>query len=120
MKGGEIFVPKLKSFRVIDLIKAFDNKLKIKKIGIRPGEKLHEVMCPKEEVQNILEFKNYYVIYPSISYYMKNLYKLNLNKKLGKKVQIDFEYNSSDNKEFLTVNQLKMELKKLSINDNTL
>lgn len=120
MKGGEIFVPKLKSFRVIDLIKAFDSKLKIKKIGIRPGEKLHEVMCPKEEVQNILEFKNYYVIYPSISYYMKNLYKLNLNKKLGKKVQIDFEYNSSDNKEFLTVNQLKMELKKLSINDNTL
>mgnify|MGYP001210199005 CR=1 FL=1 len=114
MDGGEIFVPKLKSFRVIDLIKALDSSIKIKKIGIRPGEKLHEVMCPNEEYQNTLEFKNYFVIYQSINIYSaKNYYKINLKKKLVKKVQNDFEYNSKSNKYFLSIKNLKFELKKL-------
>ena len=114
MKGGEIFIPKLKSFRIIDLIKAIDEKAKVKTIGIRPGEKLHEVMCPNEEVQNTLEFKNFFVIYQSIDKFLeKNYYKINLKNKKGKKVNKNFEYNSQNNKEFFSVKQLKIELKKL-------
>jgi len=114
MEGGEIFIPKLKSFKVTDLIKAIDSKAKIKLIGIRPGEKLHEVMCPNEEVQNTLEFKKNYIIYPSINKYAgRNLYNLNLRKRKGTNVNKNFEYNSKDNKEFLSISELKKELKRL-------
>ena len=114
MEGGEIFIPKLKSFKVTDLINAIDSKAKIKLIGIRPGEKLHEVMCPNEEVQNTLEFKKNYIIYPSINKYVgRNLYNLNLRKRKGIKVNKNFEYNSKDNKEFFSISELKKELKKL-------
>ena len=114
MNGGEIFVPKLKSFRIVDLIQALDSSIKIKKIGIRPGEKLHEVMCPNEEYQNTLEFKDYFAIYQSINFFTeKNYYKISLKKKSSKKVSSDFEYNSKMNKYFLSVKDLKSELKKL-------
>ena len=62
MYGGEIFVPKIPSFKVTDLAKSLDANKKIKIIGIRPGEKLHEVMCPKDDSHLVLEFKNHYVI----------------------------------------------------------
>ncbi|WP_440931130.1 UDP-N-acetylglucosamine 4,6-dehydratase (inverting) [Candidatus Pelagibacter sp.] len=114
MEGGEIFIPKLKSFKITDLIKAIDEKAKVKTIGIRPGEKLHEVMCPNEEVQNTLEFKNFFVIYQSIDKFLeKNFYQINLKNKKGRKVSKNFEYNSQNNKEFFSVKQLKVELKKL-------
>ena len=115
MQGGEIFVPKLKSFKVTDLIKAFDSKAKIKNIGIRPGEKIHEVMCPNEEVQNTLEFEKHFIIYQSIKKFSeKNYFQMDLKKSEGKKLDKDFEYNSYRNGEFMTVNEIKKELKKLN------
>jgi UDP-N-acetylglucosamine 4,6-dehydratase len=113
MSGGEIFVPKLKSFRVVDLIKAMTPSPKIKVIGIRPGEKLHEVMCPREYSHKTLEFEKFYVIYPTISSFMqKDLYKKDLKKKSSKKVNYNFEYSSDKNDDFFTINELKKVLKK--------
>jgi UDP-N-acetylglucosamine 4,6-dehydratase len=116
MSGGEIFVPKLKSFRVVDLIKAMTPSPKIKVIGIRPGEKLHEVMCPREYSHKTLEFEKFYVIYPTISIFMqKDLYKKDLKKKSSKKVNYNFEYSSDKNDDFFTINELKKVLKKLKV-----
>ncbi len=98
MKGGEIFIPKLLSYRVIDIIKAIKKNAKIKKIGIRPGEKIHEELISKSDSIYTKEFSNYYVIYSSA-----------LTKVLNKKA---FSYNSKDNKNFLTVFELRKLLKK--------
>ena len=62
MMGGEIFVPKLPSIKILDLITAFVGKNNYNVIGIRPGEKLHEVMIPKEESLNCIDFGNHYVM----------------------------------------------------------
>ena len=67
MHGGEIFVPKLKSFKIIDLCKAIDSKKRIKFIGIKPGEKIHESLAAREELPNTIEFKDFYSIIPSYS-----------------------------------------------------
>ena len=64
MQGGEIFVPKIPSFRVVDLAKAFDATKKIKIIGMRPGEKLHEEMVSVGDSINTIEYKNSYIICP--------------------------------------------------------
>ena len=66
MLGGEIFVPKIPSVRILDLAKAIAPKLKIKEIGIRPGEKLHEILCPVDSAHSTYSFKNYYLIEPEI------------------------------------------------------
>ena len=119
MKGGEIFVPKIPSFKITDLAKAINDKMKIKIIGIRPGEKLHEVMCPKDDSRLILEFKNYFVIKPAIKFFKKNLdYKTNNMNEKGKPVAKNFEFNSQNNKHFLSVRDLKKELKKLDAKSN--
>tara|TARA_X000001036_G_scaffold439845_1_gene492645 strand:- start:13165 stop:14151 length:987 start_codon:yes stop_codon:yes gene_type:complete len=103
MLGGEIFVPKIPSVRILDLAKAIAPKLKIKEIGIRPGEKLHEILCPVDSAHSTYSFKNYYLIEPEIL--MFNRKKRNQLKK--KKVKENFEYNSENNKDFLTVKQIK-------------
>ena len=115
MKGGEIFIPKLPSIKIIDLIKAMNNKAKIDIIGIRPGEKLYEVMSPNDEVNNTYEFKNYYLIYPAIRYYnLKNNYSKSAKGEIGKKVRKDFEYSSKNNNKFLSIQEIKKELSKLN------
>ena len=120
MRGGEIFIPKIPSIKIVDLIKAMNVKTKVEVIGIRPGEKIYEVMCPNEEVNNTVEFKDYYVIYPSIKFFnFKNDYFTNSKGEKGKKVEKDFEYNSKNNKDFLSSNQIKKELIKLT-NDYSL
>ena len=68
MHGGEIFVPKIPSVRITDLAKAMAPELPLKIIGIRPGEKLHEVMCPKDDSHLTLEFESHYVIKPSFMF----------------------------------------------------
>ena len=65
MNGGEIFVPKIPSIKIVDLAKAMNPKAKIKLIGIRPGEKIHEQMCPKESSSHTLEFDNFFIIFSS-------------------------------------------------------
>lgn len=108
MHGGEIFVPKIPSIRIMDLAKAYAPKLKTEIIGIRAGEKLHEVMCPADDSHLTLEFEDHYVISPSITFFGKN-YEFSENK-LGEKgvaVPQGYEYNSGKNTEFLTVEQIR-------------
>ena len=64
MQGGELFVPKTPSIKITDLVRALDKKMKYHIIGIRPGEKLHEVLCPEDSARDTIEFKNYYMIRP--------------------------------------------------------
>ncbi len=112
MHGGEIFVPKIPSFKITDLSKAIAPILKNKIIGIRPGEKIHEVMCPKDSSHLTLEFKNHYVIKPSIRFLDNNNFLVDKIKEKGKMVKNDFEYNSLNNKHYLSVKDLKIKLKK--------
>ena len=87
--GGEITIPKMNSILIKDIIKMIDKKIKIKIVGVRPGEKIHEILCSKEESDLIYETKNSFIIYPN--------YKPNI-KKSGKKVKSDFEYVSNSKK----------------------
>ncbi len=108
--GGEIVIPKIPSFKVVDLAKAIDPNLKIKIIGIRPGEKLHEDLITSNESLNAYDIKKYYVILnhnPKIISFYKNQMK-------AKKVPKQFHYNSKTNKKFLKINELKKLLTKLN------
>ena len=106
MQGGEIFIPKIPSMRVVDLAKAIAPELPIKVIGIRPGEKLHEVMCPSDLYYDTVEFADHFVIKPSFS--IKNIdYMTNAIGEKGKLVADGFDYNSGNNPHFLTVEELR-------------
>ncbi|OUR60373.1 UDP-N-acetylglucosamine 4,6-dehydratase (inverting) [Colwellia sp. 39_35_sub15_T18] len=107
MSGGEIFVPKIPSIRITDLAKAMAPNLPTKIIGIRPGEKLHEIMCPADDFYHTLEFDDHYVITPTISFNSRsNSFDKNVLDEIGKKVGEGFEYNSKNNPDFLTVEQI--------------
>jgi|TARA_B110001450_G_C17662516_1_gene497910 UDP-N-acetylglucosamine 4,6-dehydratase/5-epimerase len=106
MKGGEIFVPKIPSIKITDLAKAIGPNKKTKYIGVRSGEKMHEIMCPQESAHLTLNFKDHYVIYPS-NPDKKTVYINNLIGEKGKKVKKDFEYSSDKNKDFLSVAEIK-------------
>lgn len=107
MQGGEIFVPKIPSVRVLDLAKAMAPNLPIKVVGIRPGEKLHEVMCPADYAHLTLEFSDHYVLRPAIIFYARsNDFKTNLLGEVGTSVPEDFEYNSNKNPVFLTLEEI--------------
>ena len=112
MKGGEIFIPKLKSFKVIDLIKSISQKPH-KLVGIRPGEKMHEVMFSEDDSLNVLDFKNYYKIIPTIKFNDLNInYTKSSSSKMGKKLAKMFEYNSYTNNHYLTIDEIKKYIKK--------
>jgi len=102
MQGGEIFVPKIPSMKMIDMAKAIAPHLKQNIIGIRPGEKLHEVMCPVDDSHVTLEFHDHYVIKPSITFLTPINYARNAIGEEGTNVKIGFEYNSKDNPNWLT------------------
>ena len=107
MQGGEVFVPKIPSIKVIDLAKAMAPKLNHKIIGIRPGEKLHEKMCSINESYLTLDFKDHYLIKPAIKFYDKSYnYSKNVLNEVGKLVPKDFEYRSDNNAHFLTVQEI--------------
>ena len=108
MKGGEIFVPKIPSMRIQDLVEAMAPSMATNIIGIRPGEKLHEIMCPKDDSHLTIEFNDHYVITPSITFTGVPIdYSENLVGETGKRVEQGFEYNSGDNARFLTVEELR-------------
>ncbi len=108
MIGGEIFVPKIPSVKIIDIAKAINDKKRIKIVGIKPGEKLHEIMCPRDSAHLTYEFKKYFLIKPDIIYFKStNSYLQNFMGEKGKKVKSDFEYNSKTNKDFLSIKQIK-------------
>ncbi len=105
MKGGEIFIPKIPSMRIMDLAKAIAPDLPTKIIGIRPGEKLHEVMCPADLYYDTLEFGDHFVI-GSAMHFAGN-YRINALGETGSPVPDGFEYNSGTNPHFLTVEELR-------------
>ena len=107
MQGGEIFIPKIPSMRILDLAKAIAPNAKIKVIGIRPGEKLHEVMCPSDLYYETVEFPDHFVIKPSIEFGINIDYTTNALGEHGQMVADGFDYNSGNNPHFLTVEELK-------------
>lgn len=107
MQGGEIFVPKIPSARIVDLAEAIGPGLQRRAIGIRPGEKLHEVMCPRDDAHLTLEFDDHYVIKPSILFIEPVAFDANRLGERGRPVADGFEYNSGTNPEFLSVEQIR-------------
>lgn len=107
MQGGEIFVPKIPSSRITDLAEAMAPGAPIKIIGIRPGEKLHEIMCPADDSHLALEFSDHYVICPAIVFYTPLDYHTNQLGEIGKPVEPGFEYNSGTNPHFLSIQELR-------------
>ncbi len=108
MYGGEIFVPKIPSIRITDLAKAMAPDLPIKIIGIRPGEKLHEIMCPSDDSHLTVEFNDHYVLMPTIKFNNIDVnYSTNAIGEHGVPVTAGFEYNSGNNPHFLSINEIK-------------
>jgi UDP-N-acetylglucosamine 4,6-dehydratase len=108
MRGGEIYIPKIPSMRIMDLVRSIAPDMPIKIVGIRPGEKLHEVMCPKDDSHLTFEFDDHFVIGPSISFTNKdNHFNENELGEKGEPVKQGFEYESGTNPHFLTVEELQ-------------
>jgi hypothetical protein len=101
MQGGEIFVPKIPSMKIVDLAAAIAPDCDIEVIGIRPGEKIHEVLITQEEGRNTVMYNGMYVIMPNHSWWQK------LNYNAGKRLSDGFRYTSNNNDEWLTVDDLK-------------
>ena len=106
MKGGEIFVPKIPSVKMTDLAEAIKPGVSVHEIGIRPGEKLHEKMCPRDDSYRTLEFDDHYVIAPSITFYEGSInFEMNNLGEKGNAVEQGFSYDSGTNNWFLTIEE---------------
>jgi FlaA1/EpsC-like NDP-sugar epimerase len=101
--GGELLIPKLPSYKIMDLAKAISSKCETPIIGIRPGEKIHEEMISSSDSQNTIELKKFFIILPSLSEKIFKVYKKKLR---AKKVKKDFVYNSNSNNKFLTIKEI--------------
>jgi UDP-N-acetylglucosamine 4,6-dehydratase len=108
MQGGEIFIPKIPSVHIMDLVEAYAPGIETEIIGIRPGEKLHEIMCPKDDSHLTLEFDDHYVICPTITFFGQDIdYTHNRLGEVGKSVPQGYEYHSGSNPDFLDVQQIR-------------
>ena len=108
MQGGEIFVPKLKSYKVKDVVKAISNsKTKVNIIGQRPGEKTHEEMVSINDSENTVEKDDAYIILPNSIYNSLNVKNFLKKNKKAKRVKKNFSYNSFENKKFLSASEIK-------------
>ncbi|MGE5514864.1 MAG: UDP-N-acetylglucosamine 4,6-dehydratase (inverting) [Bacteroidota bacterium] len=108
MQGGEIFVPKIPSVRIVDLAEAMAPGLPLDMVGIRPGEKLHEVMCPGDDSHLTYQFADHFVIRPSIRFHGGEIdYSHNVLGEKGEAVPESFEYSSGTNPHFLSVAELR-------------
>ena len=108
MHGGEIFVPKIPSVRITDLAESVAPELPQKIVGIRPGEKLHEIMCPADDSHLTIEYEDHYVISPSINFSSRtNDFTVNGLGERGTPVAQGFEYHSGKNNHFLSVDELR-------------
>ncbi len=107
-EGGEIYVPKLRSFKIVDLAKAMNSKNKMRILGIRPGEKIHEQMISSSDSYSTVELDNFYVILPQGN---SKLIKKFKKKNKSKIVKPGFEYSSDKNGSFLSLNELKKIIK---------
>jgi UDP-N-acetylglucosamine 4,6-dehydratase len=108
MSGGEIFVPKIPSVQITDLATAMAPHLPHHFIGIRPGEKIHEIMCPMDDSHLTLEFNDHFVIRPTIAFVNGgNQFTPNKLGEVGQAVEQGFEYHSGKNEHFLTVEEIQ-------------
>jgi len=106
MQGGEVFISKIPSMRITDLVNAVAPECQTEIVGIRPGEKLHEIMVPQDEGRNTLEFKDFFLIKPGASWGGIS-YDSPYNKEIGQPVDHNFYYASDNNKHWMTVEELK-------------
>ena len=106
MHGGEIFVPKIPSVKVTDLATAMAPALPQKIVGIRPGEKLHEIMCPADDSHLTLEFAGHYVIKPTIQFSHISDFAVNNLGETGQPVDQGFEFHSGRNSKFLSIGEI--------------
>jgi UDP-N-acetylglucosamine 4,6-dehydratase/5-epimerase len=106
MHGGEIFVPKIPSVRVVDVARAMAPNLPHKIIGIRPGEKMHEVMCPADDSHLTLEFSDHFVITPTIQFSSVADFSVNRLQETGRPVAQGSEFNSGRNARFLSIEEI--------------
>jgi len=106
MRGGEIFIPKIPSMRITDLATAIGPDCKQETVGIRPGEKLHELLLTRDDSRHTLEFGDFYVIQPS-THEWDYVATENYGDEQGRLVPADFEYSSNDNTQWLDAQQLK-------------
>ncbi|WP_019894302.1 UDP-N-acetylglucosamine 4,6-dehydratase (inverting) [Hydrogenovibrio halophilus] len=102
MQGGEIFVPKIPSMKITELASAMAPGVPQNVVGIRPGEKMHEIMCPADDSHLTLEFNDHYVITPTIQFSNKTEFGVNALGEIGKPVTTGFEYNSGTNEQWLS------------------
>lgn len=110
MVGGEVFIPRMPSFKVVDLAYALVRQAKIKYIGIRPGEKLHEDLISYHESPNVLEFSDYFILKPNLVFWKENKRRV---RDRGKRVDLGFSYNSGNNSVFLTATELRKGVKRV-------
>ena len=107
MWGGELFVPKIPSYKILDVAKAVAPDCKYEIVGIRPGEKLHEELITETDALNSVEFKEYFVILPSTQLWDIDKFRKESNSSLGEMCEYGFSYNSGTNKHFLNVTDLQ-------------
>lgn len=105
--GGELFVPKIPSMKILDLVEAIAPDSRHEIVGIRPGEKIHEVMITRDDSRHTLEFDDYYIIEPEFPWWSNDDHMTNKAKPVSK----DFEYNSETNPWFLSVNEMREMIK---------
>ncbi|NFF82041.1 UDP-N-acetylglucosamine 4,6-dehydratase (inverting) [Clostridium botulinum] len=108
-KGGEIYISKIPSFKITDLAKAMYKQIDIKEVGIREGEKLHEVMITSDDSRMTYEYDKHYIIYPNFDWWNSKLFMT----AGGKKIEDGFEYSSSNNNKWLSIEQLRKEVELL-------
>lgn len=108
-KGGETYISKIPSFKITDLAKAMLEDSKLKEVGIREGEKLHEVMVTKDDSRYTYEYPEHYIVYPHFNWWKESKHYTNG----GKPIEEGFEYDSGTNSEWLGVDELKEELAKI-------
>jgi len=103
MKGGEIFIPKIPSMNIMDIAKAVAPECETKQIGIRPGEKLHEIMITVDDAMNTAEFNDHFVIQPAAEWWDQDAY---LSETGSRRVADDFQYSSDRNTDWMDVQTL--------------
>lgn len=110
-KGGETYISKIPSFKITDLAKAMLDDVQMKVVGIREGEKLHEIMITKDDSRRTYEYENHYIIYPDFDWWSFDRYFT----EGGELIRSGFEYDSGTNEQWLSVEELRNEMHKLDI-----
>lgn len=118
MWGGELFVPKIPSIKIVDIAKAIAPECRIEIVGIRPGEKIHEEMITEDDALNTVEFEKYFVILHSSDIWDKEQFRKESNSKPGQYCKYGFKYSSGTNDEFLTIPQITKLIDEVVNNDN--